>query len=217
MSLEKYNQTTADAFVRARLGGEHFIGPLHIWSFRAVNARVGRAIDLKDIDFLNGEVAKCSNNERGRVCTCDGKNIALRAYQVASEACSEILHNWRYYMAYKRTYGDNESYQIIWDAEDSSGPRLEEGLDDLCKQLGMSEVGTRGKFYYADYHYLRDAISSIQEGEEMRRESERDKDESEIDYWNNEVIYWEPTANQILSKYLTKFIEGAILAEYNGA
>ena len=81
----------------------------------------------------------------------------------------------------------------------------------------MSEVGTRGKFYYADYHYLRDAISSIQEGEEMRRESERDKDESEIDYWNNEVIYWETTANQILSKYLTKFIEGAILAEYNGA
>ena len=208
MSLEKYNQTTADAFVRARLGAEHFIGPLHISSFHAVNARIGRAIDLKDIDFLNGEVAQYSNNESGRVCTCDGNNEALRAYQVAYNACYDLMYNWEDYMEYVRSeYSGREYYKTVWDSEDCDDwNSVEVGLDDLCKRLGMAEVGTRGKFSYADYHYLKEAITSMEENKYSEYSDDNDLYEN---------TYWRTTVNQIVSKYLNKFIEGAILAEYN--
>ena len=195
MSIERYNDQTAEAFVRARIGGQDFIVAYDVCTYDKVNYKVGE--DLEAIDFLNNQVEKYSNNHAGRVCTCDGNNEALRAYQVAYDDCYDLMHNWGDYMAYvSSSYSDREHYRIVWDSDDCHSADV--GLDDLCARLGMAEVGTRSSFYN-DYHYLKEAIQAL---------SESDDDDDEYDY------YWQTTANQILSKYLNKFIQSALKEQY---
>jgi hypothetical protein len=192
MSYEKYDDRTADKFIRARIGGENFIGPISAQTIDRVNRRAGD--DLEAIDFLNDQVEKYSSNQSGRVCTCDGNNEALRRYQIAREDCDNLLNYWQDFMGYvSSSYSGREYYQIIWDAEESH--IFDEGLDDMCKRLGMAEVGTRAHFYN-DYHYLKEAIEALSESDD------------EYDY------YWKTTVNQIVTQYLNKFIESALEEQY---
>jgi hypothetical protein len=41
MSYEKYDDRTADKFIRARIGGENFIGPISAQTIDRVNRRAG--------------------------------------------------------------------------------------------------------------------------------------------------------------------------------
>jgi hypothetical protein len=206
--LEKYTDLTADTFVRARLGGQKFIGPYDINTYKTVAYKVGD--DLEAIDFLNGQVEKYSNNRAERVCTCDGNNTALREYQIAYEDCNKLLHYWGDFCGYvSSTYSDREYYQVIWDADDNY--QFDEGLDDACKRLGMAEVGTRAS-YYNDYHYLKEAIDSMFETEGLLKDARDDED-----YYcqlKAEYTYRELTVNQILTQYLSKFIESALEEQY---
>ena len=196
MSYERYDDHTADKFIRARIGGENLIGPISAQTIDRVNRTAGD--DLEAIDFLNKQVEKYSSNQSGRVCTCDGNNEALREYQIAIEDCDNLLNYWRDFMGYvSSSHSGREYYQIIWDAEDSH--IFDEGLDDMCKRLGMAEVGTRAHFYN-DYHYLKEAIEAMQEGDDLDDE-----------YY----YYWKTTVNQIVTQYLNKFIKRALEEQYN--
>jgi hypothetical protein len=206
MSIERYNNQTALAFIRARVSGQNFIGPYDLSTYDKVNNRIGE--DLEAIDFLNDQVEKYSSNQAGRVCTCDGNNEALRAYQVAYNACYDLMYNWEDYMEYVRSeYSDKEYYRTVWDSEQFIWKRnsVNVGLDDLCKRLGMAEVGTRGKFSYADYHYLKEAITSMEENKYSEYSDDNDLYEN---------TYWRTTVNQIVSKYLNKFVQGAMEEQY---
>ena len=41
MSIERYNDQTAEAFVRARIGGQDFIGAYDVCTYDKVNYKVG--------------------------------------------------------------------------------------------------------------------------------------------------------------------------------
>tara|TARA_Y100001938_G_scaffold150281_1_gene240472 strand:- start:2331 stop:2951 length:621 start_codon:yes stop_codon:yes gene_type:complete len=161
--------------------------------------------DAEVLDFLNKRIEETSGRS-GKVCTCDDENHALRAFQKAYDAADDLCHYRGNYKGYVSSRSGTEYYQLIWNDDDN--PNCSDTLDQLCKTLGMPEVGyTRGWSKYADLHYA--AQCADESRDELNNYLRNDKPDA---YWDeiNWLAKCELTIKSIVKQYLQKFIDAAL-------
>lgn len=162
--------------------------------------------DEEVLDFLHKRIEETAGRS-GNVCTCDDENHALRAFQKAYEAADDLCHYRSNYKGYVYSNSGREYYQLMWNNDDNPNDGSDT-LDQLCKTLGMPEVGyKRGWSKYADlYHAAQCADESRDELNHYLRSDNTEAYIEEINW----IAKCELTIKSIVKPYLQKFIDAAL-------